>query len=62
MSWSLPPALVMEVDLKVMVGNLATSKKSGDLRCSSRLGSVVLTEVASMVASTDDLVMSASLS
>ena len=40
------------VDLKVMVGYLATSKKSADLRCASRFASRVSTEAASMVTST----------
>ena len=48
------------VDLKVMVGNFSTSKKSGDLRCASRFGSRVSTVVASMVISAVLLVMSLS--
>jgi len=44
--------------LKVMVGNLAVSKKSGDFRCFSRASLPVLMEAASMVTATLDLVMS----
>src|SRR6185436_7392114 len=47
---------------KVMVGYFCTSKKSGLRRCASRFSSRVLMAVASMVASTDDRVGSASSS
>src|SRR6266705_5421313 len=46
------------LDLKVIVGYFTTSKKSGLLRWSLRLGSRVSTVVASIVTSTTDLVMS----
>jgi len=45
------PDFSIFVDLKVMVGYLATSKKSGDLRCPSRFGSCVSIVLASMVSS-----------
>src|SRR5882757_1681961 len=46
------------VDLKVMAGWLATSRKLALLRSASRLGSPVSTVLASMVTSTSDLVRS----
>src|SRR6516164_5257811 len=58
---SLPgPADSTLVDLKAMIGYLATSKKSELMRCLSRSGSRVSTVVASMVTLTEDLEMSAS--
>ncbi len=56
----LPSPLVTLVDLKVMVGNFSTSKKSGDLRWASRFGSRVSMVVVSMVISAELLVMSLS--
>ena len=59
---SLPADLVSDVDLKVIVGYLATSKKSGLFRWVSRAASWVSTVLASIVTSTEDLVMSFSSS
>ena len=49
------PAGFTEVLLNVMVGWLATSKKSGFRRCSSRLASFVKTVAAWIVNSTEEL-------
>src|SRR5437763_7867132 len=50
----------MLVDLNVSVGNFSTSKKSGLLKCVSRCLSPVLIELASIEASTLELVASCS--
>ena len=44
------PAASIDFDLKVIVGNLATSRKSALFRCSSRFASRVLMLAASIVA------------
>src|SRR5579859_3143001 len=50
---SLPsPVRATRVDLKESVGNFSTSKKSALFRCPSRWASQVLTEAASIEAST----------
>ena len=54
------PSLLTDLDLKVSLGNLATSKKSGDLRWSSRLVSRVSMEAASISTVIEDLVTSLS--
>src|SRR5688572_21678042 len=55
----LPPAAgVIDVDTNVIVGWLATSRKSSVLRCSSRFSTRVLIDFTSMVALTLALVRS----
>ncbi len=49
------PAALTEVLLNVIVGWLATSKKSGLRRCSSRFGSFVKMVAAWIVNSTEEL-------
>ena len=49
------PVRSMAVERKVICGYFATSRKSGERRCSSRFGSRVSTLDASMTASTFDL-------
>ncbi len=52
------PAFATFVDLKVMLGYFATSKKSVLLRCVSRSATLVSMLFTSMVASTVDFVTS----
>src|SRR4030042_4644596 len=54
------PSFVTFFETKLMVGYLATSKKSAALRCSSLLAWPVFTEAASMVSSTFKLEISLS--